>query len=124
MIIRPLTDDDRELLQTWIDHEPDHKDNTPDFYFEPHTKSVLYQDEEGPVFAVRYSSTLRIDIEFSDDAGKNRIRKALKEGFPAVAEQAKSQGFKQIVFSSTSKTLIAFCRLLGFRPSPDYRKIL
>jgi len=123
MIIRTLTENDKPLLAEWIAAEPDHKYSTPEFYFEPQTKAVIYEDESGPVFAVRYSSALRIDIEFSPTAGKDRIREALKTGFPDVAATAQAQGFKEMVFNSVSKTLIAFTRLFGFRTCPDYRKV-
>ena len=123
MIIRPVTDDDREMIAGWIANEPAHKASSPDYYFEPGTKSVIYEDTEGPVFVVRYSSALRVDIDFAN-VEKERIRQALKNEFPAVAEQARSQGFKHIVFDSVSKTLVAFCRLMGFRAMPDYQRSL
>ena len=123
-IIRLLLSEDRPLIEEWIAAEPDHQSNTFEFYEQPKTKAVIYEDEEGPVFAVRYSSALRIDIEFSNTANKERIRTMLKDGFPDVAKQAKEQGFSEIVFSSLSKTLIAFCRAFGFTSNPDYRKVL
>jgi hypothetical protein len=124
MIIRPVEDSDREMIAGWIAREPSHSQSTPEFYFEPGTKSVLYSDDAGPVLVVRYSTAIRCDVDFNKDAGKDRIRRVLKEEFPGVAEQAKSQGFIEIVYNSTSKTLIAFTRLLGFRAVPDYRKTL
>jgi len=131
MLIRPISPEDKPLIEQWIAGEPDHKDNTFEFYLpeikgeiKPKIKSVIYEDSEGPIFAVRYSSALRIDIEFSNTANKERIRTVLKEGFPDVARQAKEQGFSEIVFNSISKTLIAFLRAFGFGTSPDYRKIL
>src|SRR5579864_5395949 len=114
-IIRPVTTEDRPMLESWIAAEPDHANNTFEFYEQPKTKSVVYEDELGPVFVARFSSALRIDMEFSNSASKERIRKVLKEGFPEVAKQARDQGFSEIVFSSISKTLIAFCRAFGFR---------
>ena len=123
MNIRPVTDDDREMIAGWIANEPAHKASRPDYYFEPGTKSVIYEDTEGPIFVVRYSSALRVDIDFAN-VEKERIRQALKNEFPAVAEQARSQGFKHIVFDSVSKTLVAFCRLMGFRAMPDYQRSL
>lgn len=124
MIIRNLNESDKETLAKWIAAEPDHTLNTPDWYFENGSKSVMYEDENGPVFAVKYSPALRVDIEFSNDAGRDRIREMLKSGFPDVARQAAQQGFKELVFSSRSKTLIAFCRALGFSASPDFRRVL
>jgi len=123
MINRNLTEEDKTLLADWIAKEPDHK-HTPEFYFEPGSKTIMYQDEQGPVFAVKYSSALRVDVEFNPEAEKDRIREALKIVVPDVAAQAKDQKFKEIVFTSVSKPLIAFCRLLGFSAIPDYRKVI
>ena len=119
-LIRPIAPEDKPLIESWIAAEPDHSNNTFEFYGQPSTKSVIHEDEEGPVFAVRYSSALRIDMEFNPNAGKDRIRAVLKRDFPEVARQAKNQGFSQLIFSSVSKTLIAFCRVFGFRTSPDF----
>jgi hypothetical protein len=123
MIIRPVEDSDREMIAGWIAREPSHEESTPEFYLAPNTKSVVYEDDLGPVFVVRYSSALRVDIDFAD-VEKERIRQALKQEFPAVAEQAKSQGFGEIIFNSVSKPLIAFCRFMGFRAVPDYRRTI
>ena len=123
MIIRPVTENDRDLIAGWIAKEPSHQNSSFDFYMEPGTTSVLYIDDAGPVFVVRYSSALRIDIDFAN-VDKERIRQALKNEFPKVANQAKNQGFKEIVFNSVSKSLVAFCRLLGFYSVPDYRRVL
>lgn len=124
MTIRNVEEKDKPMLAEWISKEHDHSETKPEFYFEPKTKSVVYEDELGPVFAVRYSSSLRLDMEFNPDADKQRIRDLMKSGFPDVIQQAAAQGFKEIVFSSLSKRLIAFCRMLGFSSSPDYRKSL
>lgn len=123
-MIRTIDETDKPMLAEWISKESDHAETKPEFYLEPKTKSVIYEDLLGPVFAVRYSSALVIDIEFNPDVDKQRIREMLKEGFPDVARQAESQGFKHLIFSSTSKTLVAFCRLFGFSAYPDYRKSL
>jgi hypothetical protein len=124
MIIRSLEDKDTELLQYWISKEPEHAINTPEFYNESGTKSTMYEDVEGPVFCVKYTPAIIVDIEFNPDASKQRIRDAMVSGFPEVAAQAKQQGFKQLIFSSVSKSLIAFCRAFGFEATPDYRKVL
>ncbi len=123
MIIRPVTDSDREMIAGWIAREPAHKESTPDFYFQDNTKSVIYEDNSGPIFIVRYSSALRIDMDFAD-VEKERIRQALKNEFPSVATEAKNQGFREVVFNSLSKTLVAFCRLMDFRSVADYRRTL
>jgi hypothetical protein len=123
LIIRPVTDNDREMIAGWIAKEPSHSESSPDFYFEPGTKSVVYEDTEGPVFIVRYSSALVVDMDFAD-VEKERIRQALTNEFPPVAAQAKEQGFKHVFFDSVSTPLIRFCERMGFCSSPTYRKDL
>jgi hypothetical protein len=122
MILRTLDENDKALLAEWIAAEPDHSNSTPDFYYTPGTKTILYSDEQGPVCVVRYSSSLRLDIDFSPTAGKDRIKKMLSANLPEVVNQAKAQGFSELVFDSTSKALIRFCEKLGFTVCPDYRK--
>lgn len=124
MIIRPLTPEDLPLIESWIAAEPEHQNNTFEFYGQPNCKSVVYEDSQGPVFAIRYSSALRVDMEFPPDIDKERIRKMFQEGFPDVARSAKEQKFSEIVFNSVSKKLIGFLRAFGFEDCPDYRKTL
>lgn len=124
MLIRPLIEQDRPLIEGWIAAEPDHKNNTFEWYQAPGSKTVIYEDSEGPVFTVRYSSALRTDMEFNPEASKERVRAMFKEVVPEAAKQAKAQGFSEIVFQSVSKRLIVFLRAFGFKTCPDYRKIL
>jgi hypothetical protein len=124
MILRTLDENDKALLAEWIAAEPDHSNSTPDFYYTPGTKTILYSDEQGPVCVVRYSSSLRLDMDFAPGIDKSRIKEAMKSQLPEIAEQAKSQGFSEIVFDSVAKPLINFCQYLGFSACPDYRKAL
>jgi hypothetical protein len=119
-----VDDKDKEMLKEWIAAEPDHSNSTPEFYYTPGTKSVVYEDEQGPVCVVRYSSVLRLDMDFAPNIDKVRIKEAMKSQLPEIVEQAKSQGFKEIVFDSVSKPLIKFCQYLGFSACPDYRRTL
>lgn len=123
MTERILEEKDKPWLAEWIAAEPDHQENSPDFYFQPRTKSIVYEDEQGPVFVVRYSTAVRVDTEFNPTAERERIRAMLKKVVPEVAATAQAQGFSEIVFTSVSKSLIAFCRLLGFKAAQDFRKV-
>jgi hypothetical protein len=73
---------------------------------------------------VRYSSSLRLDMDFAPGIDKSRIKEAMKSQLPGIIEQAKSQGFKELVFDSVAKPLIKFCQYLGFTACPDYRRNL
>lgn len=123
MLIRPLTTEDKPLIEQWIAGEPAHADNTFEFYASPKARTVIYE-QASPVFAVRYSSALRVDIEFNPEASREDIRASFQEGFPDVVRQAREQGFSEIVFESTSPKLIAFCKTLGYKESPGFRKSL
>lgn len=124
MLIRPLTTEDKPLIEQWIAGEPQHADNTFEFYSDPKARTVIYEQEAGPVFAVRYSSALRVDIEFNPEASREDIRATFQEGFPDVVRQAREQGFSELIFESESPKLIAFCETLGYEKSPSYRKVL
>ncbi len=123
MQIRELTLEDKPLLQKWIDAESDHKASSPEFYFQPNTKAVVYLDDAGPVLAAKFTPIVRLDLEFSPLAGKLRIAKTMLKEVPALIEQAKNQGFHEFVFSSSSPELIKFCTKIGFCEVSDYRKI-
>jgi hypothetical protein len=112
------------MLEEWIAGEPSNKENTFEFYRAPKTKTMIYEDENGPVFAVRYSSALRTDMEFNPQADPERIRAMFREVVPDAAKAAQEQGFCEIVYESSSPKLIAFLRRLGFKTCPDYRKVL
>lgn len=119
--MRKVTESDKDLIAEGISFDEDHKAKgmVPEFFFEPKTESYVFEDEYGPVFVTRISRVLRLDIQFLH-VDKDRIMDTLKKHFPAFKAQAASAGFKQLVFDSVSRGLIAFCkRRLGFKPSPN-----
>lgn len=111
------------MLEQWISSEPAHQNNIFEWY--QAGKTMVFEDDLGPVFVARFAPVIRIDMEFPPDIDKERIRAMLTSEFPGVARGAKEQGFKELVFNSVSKSLIAFCRAFGFEPCPDeFRKEL
>lgn len=123
-LIRPISPEDRQAIETWIAGEPSHPNNTFEFYTESGCKSVVSEDEEGGVMVTRFTPCLRVDIDFNPEASPSRIGKAIASGLKDMAEQAKAQGFKEFVFESSSPKLVVFCERLGYASSPDYRKRL
>lgn len=112
---------DRQQLTDWMmfDVDPSHHKLSPDLFLEPNTESRMYGDENGDLFAVRFSRVLRMDIQFNPGESE-RVRKALQQHFPGLIENARKCGFRQLIFDSVHKPLIAFCkRRFGFRASPD-----
>ena len=123
MIIRPVTENDRDLIAGWIANEPAHKASSPDYYFEPNTKSVIYEDDDGGILVAKFTPVIRLDLDFNPNAGKMRIAKTMLREVPDLAKQAESQGFHEFVFDSKSPDLIKFCQKLGFEAVTDYRKV-
>ena len=123
-MIRLLTPEDKPMIENWITGEPVHSSNTFEWYSEPGTKSVVYEDADGQVLVAKFTPCMRVDIDFCPTASPSRIGKALADGLTQTAEQARIQGFKEFVFDSLSDKLSAFCERLGFRKSPDWRKVL
>lgn len=123
MKIRPLTEEDRPFVENWIAGEPTHTANTWDWYNQPGTKSVVVEDEAGPILVAKFTPVLRMDTDFSETDPK-RTAKAIVDGLADMEKQAKAQGFHGIVFESESPKLIAFCKTLGYEASPSYRKVL
>ncbi len=123
-MIRNLVSEDRPQVERWVLAEPTHVNNTFDWYSETGTKSVVVEDEAGAVLVAKFTPCLRMDTDFSPEATPKRIAKAIISGLAEMEQQAKEQGFKEIVFESSSSKLVAFCERLGYRQSPDSRKVL
>jgi hypothetical protein len=121
MSSRLVTEGDRAMLESWIQAEPSHPNNTPDFYVNPPKgiATCIYEDGNGPVIAARYTPILRIDFDFNPDASPERVKALMQAEFPNVVKQAKAQGFSELLFESTSAPLIAFCKKLGYVAGPD-----
>lgn len=126
IIARPISEDDRPWLELSLSDDKFHKDTDVDFFYEHGTVCNVYEDEAGPVLAVRGSKVLRLDIQFLANNNNRRNAHIMLHGFPQLAKQAKENGFKEIIFNSTSPELIAFCeKYLGFEKSGnELRRLL
>lgn len=123
MLIRPLTPEDKPLIESWIQAEPGHSDNTFEWYGQEGTKSLMFSDDSGDVLVAKFTPCLRIDIDFNPEASPLRTAKVMSKGLSEMEKQARSQGFKEFVFDSLSERLSAFCTRLGFVKSPEMRKV-
>lgn len=123
-MIRLLNENDRPLVEEWVAGEPTHGNNTFAWYSEPGARTVVVEDEAGPVIVAKFTPILQMDTDFLPAAEPKRVAKAILEGLLEMEKQAKDQGFKQISFESESPKLIEFCRKLGYRASPGFRKVL
>lgn len=114
--------EDRGRISDWmVEDTADHRKLNPDLFLEPRTESLMFGDEQGDLLALRISRVMRVDIQFNPDpAAKERLRACLLKEFPWLKAEARKSGFRQLMFDSINKPLIAFCRRrFGFKPSPD-----
>jgi hypothetical protein len=124
MRTRLLTPEDRPFVEKCIAGEPSHTANTWEWYNSPGTKSVIVEDSEGPILVAKFTPCLRMDTDFNLPAGPSRIGKAIAAGLAEMEPQARAQGFREIVYDSVDEKLNAFNERLGYRKSPDWRKVL
>lgn len=124
--VRKFEDGDKPLLEESVRLDPHHQGIKPEtFAAEPNTETQVWAVDGKPVFFLRCSRALRLDVQFVQDAPKDHVKKALNAAFPVVSAQAKKSGYREMVFDSVYEPLIAFCRkYLGFSSSPDFRRFL
>lgn len=117
---RKISESDFPAIAAEIAKDPAHRGwMQPSFFTEPHTGGLVVEDDHGPVFYLRLSHVLRVHVQFCD-VEKQRIRDAMIEEMKKVKELSAAKGYRQIIFDSVSRGLIAFCkRYLKFIPSPD-----
>jgi hypothetical protein len=115
MNIRQLTDFDKPTLEAWISRDPDHtaRKLTAEFFFTPMTLSMMFEDDKGPVFAVRLdpemNGSVRIHIQF-DSGQMVRTARMLKQGFPIVRDRVQQSSARRMVFDSVAESLVDFCK--------------
>ena len=112
------------MVEDWVRAEPTHGNNTFEWYSEPGARTVVVEDEAGPVIVAKFTPILQMDTDFLPEADPKRVARAIIEGLTEMEKQAKARGFRQISFESVAEKLIAFCERLGYRKSPGYRKVL
>ena len=123
---RPINEEDRLLLEFSLEGDSYHRDTTSDFFYDPNSVCNVYEDDEGPVLFVRGTKALRLDIQFVDNKDTKRNAAVMLEQFANLAQQAKANGFTEIIFNSNSPLLIRFCKQkFGFVESKgELRKFL
>lgn len=107
---RMYEDADYDLLDLSLSRDEHHTTTKPEFFTEPGTVCKVYGDEQGPILFVKGSPVLRLDIQYVSNDDVERNKKAMLEGFPALEQKARENGFKEIVFQTNSRALAIFCR--------------
>jgi len=124
----PLTaaiDTDLQQIEEWILADPYHRDDLSNKAEFMQTGLGLLTfcltDEAGPLCYVRLDAegeVMRLATQFAPESEVSKRRLVtglLKEGIPAIITFGKENGYKGIIFESTSPTLIAFMDRLGFK---------
>ena len=117
---RKTVETDRPRVAADIAADPDHAGkSTVEFWLpQNHAECFTLEDADGPVMSIRAESVLRLHVQFPPKS-KMRIARALLEFLPKIERDAKSKGFMQVIWESTSSPLIAFVGRFGYRRSPN-----
>lgn len=107
---RVINEDDIIDLEISLSNDEYHKGTTAEFFYAPGTACTVYSDENGPIMFLRGTKALRVDIQFIDNDDRARNAKVLIEGFDKFCENARNNGFTELVFNTTSNLLEEFCK--------------
>lgn len=125
---RLLTEADVPFLEASLAADVHHFSTPVDFFKQLGTISKVYEDEQGPIFYARATSSFRLDIHFVDNNDRKRNATALAAGIGPLVEQARANGFTEILFTTNVMELAAYCqKVFGYELVPDeyvLRKLL
>ena len=124
---RFIEEKDHPLLAESLAKDDFHKDTGLDFFLEEGTVCSVYEDENGPILFVRGKpiihnniAMIQLDIQYLNNLDARRNMRAMTEGFPTLASQAKDNGFTGFFFESNVPLLRKFCiKRLGFQEYGD-----
>jgi hypothetical protein len=116
--MRPLLEEDRSILEQSLANDPYHKDTTADFFYEVGSASRMYMDKDGPVFVLRGTPALRLDMQFLNNEDILRNATTMLAYIDHLVASAQSSGFKEIIFQTDNPKLKQFCaKRMGFTES-------
>lgn len=79
--------------------------------------SIFYEDEFGPVVALKTTNVVRVDVQFLTQ-DRMRNANALVAGFYAYVGILQKQGIKEVVFNTESpEVALFFTKRFHFRPA-------
>lgn len=124
---RFIEERDYPLLIESLAEDEFHKGTGLEFFLEDGTVCSVYEDELGPILFVRGKPIIhnnivmiQLDIQYLNNEDARRNMKAMTEGFPVLASQAKMNGFTGFFFESNVPLLRKFCiKRLGFQEYGD-----
>lgn len=115
LTVRNVRPEDRELLDAAAEADPYHA--AAGLKGEHWSKdSIFYEDEQGPVVALKTTNVVRVDIQFlTKDVARNGH--ALVAGFASYVGILQKRGVKEIVFRTDSpEVALFFTKRFHFRP--------
>jgi hypothetical protein len=108
---RQITKADRPAIADALSKDIFHQGTKVNAFYEKGTLTNVYEDEQGPVFLLRGSRSLRIDMMFFDNGDRERNKATMLAGFQALVAGARAAGFKEITTSTNSPALLQFALL-------------
>lgn len=113
---RKITEQDRASIADALDRDLFHQGTPPEVFYAAGTFANVYEDEDGIVLFLRARKALRIEMVFSNNADSQRNAAAMIAGWKALVENAKKNGFSEIVASTNSAQLREFAiQMFGMR---------
>ncbi len=114
--VRKVESGDRALLDAAALADPYHKAAGLTGEHWAGEDSIFYEDEIGPVVALKTTNVVRVDVQFlTQDHERNG--KALLEGFYVYAQILQQRGVKEIIFNTESPEVAHFfTKRFLFRP--------
>lgn len=105
---RRIQEQDRAGIEQALARDTFHPDAKADAFFEPGTVSNVYEEDHQPVLLVRVYKCLHLDLLCYDNADVERNKHVLQVGWKKLVEDAKANGFKEIITSVNGKALFRF----------------
>jgi len=114
--VRKVEPGDRELLNAAAKADPYHVAAGLTGEHWAGKDSIFYEDESGPVVALKTTNIVRVDVQFlTQDRARNA--NALVAGFYAYVGILQKRGVKEIVFNTESpEVALFFTKRFHFRP--------
>jgi hypothetical protein len=124
-VVRPMSERDRDYLDTLIEADAFHKGRmTPDYFLSllPGEDAWALEDMQGNVlFYFKTQTAVRVSIQFAGAETaeeKSRNRTALTKGLAWIEAMLRQNHFREMIFDTQGPELAAFAkRRLGFRAS-------
>jgi hypothetical protein len=123
LTLRMVTEKDEPLLRQWIEADPDHKETSSVEFFStqsPIEECYVLEDQAGPLFFLKTTRAIRLDIQFGPPIMRERMRKGLQQGFPWLETMLGMRNFGEVMFATQNPELArSMEKRLGFRRSTE-----